>query len=99
MMIRVRLTFLSAFNVPTSYLAPRVPAVFRAMKIDSAADHIIRVGWMHNNCVAVGNLAFVSEVRSVNWPPQIAAIRAAIDSEQQIFVAACFVLRKGVKHL
>src|SRR5207237_1891828 len=99
MMIGVRVHRIAALSVPVRDLFPGLAAVLGAMQIDATADHMIGIRRMDDDRIAVRDLSFALEVIPLNILPTVAAIRAAKDSEQQVFVAGGLVLRKRVKHL
>ena len=87
-MIRVRVHWIAALSIPMSDLFPSLPAVLCAMQIDAAANHVIGIGRMHDDRIAVRDLPFAFEVFAVNALPTVTAVRAAKNSQQKIFLTA-----------
>src|SRR5213594_2791014 len=54
---------------------------------------------MHNDRIVIGNLSLVLEMIAMDASPCVAAVGATQNSEQKVLLAACFVLRKRVKHV
>src|SRR5882724_906517 len=54
---------------------------------------------MDHDRIAVRDLSFVFEMRSLNALPTISAVRAAKHAQQKILVAAGLIFREGIEHI
>ena len=84
-MVCVRVIGIAARSVPVRDLFPRISAVGRAMQIDPATNHVVRIGRMHDNGIAVGHLAFAGEMRAADVLPGVAAV-ACPENAEHVFV-------------
>ena len=84
-MVRVRVIGIAAHHVPVRDLLPGISAVGRPMQIDPATNHVVRIGRMHDNGIAVGHLAFAGEMRAGDVLPGVAAV-ACPENAEHVFV-------------
>src|SRR5262249_12086238 len=98
-MISMGVSRITPISVPLRDPAPGLAAVPAAMQVHTAADYVIRIRRVHDNGITVRDLSFILEMAPLDVFPRIAAIHAAKNSQQEIFVAGGFILRERVHHL
>jgi len=98
-MVRMSILRMTTVTFPLSYSAPAVAAILGTMQIDSAANHMLVIGGVDHDRIAVRHLPFFVEMAVTDVLPGIAAIRTAIDTQHQVAALAAFVRRDRVEYL